>query len=276
MVSEPTGRNDHISFSQINSYRFCPYKYKLDYMSGERRFQRSVHLDFGSSVHFAMEKYLKDVSGNSINDTNFYQECFSNHFFELYNKNGDKYNKPCAAAEIIGDWIPQGKRVVSEAIKYIKSEYGDNFLVIGVEVPIHFMIDAENKTYFDGFVDCIIKDKDGNIRIVDWKTTVFWDAEKKSDKYLKYQLILYKSFLMESNSGIDYSKAKTEFVLLKRTSKEVCERLGVQSGSKKLDEARKYVDSTLKMINRRVFVKNYLSCRNCQYKNSSLCSGMGM
>ena len=65
------------------------------------------------------------------------------------------------------------------------------------------MFQAEEKLYepiegadylFKGYVDLIIKEGD-NYHIIDWKTCSWgWNARKKADKMIVYQLILYKHF----------------------------------------------------------------------------------
>jgi hypothetical protein len=73
---------------------------------------------------------------------------------------------------------------------------------------------------FKGFIDMVIKTKDkrGNtiLYICDFKTCSWgWPVEKKQDRNLQYQILLYKHFLCKK-FDLDPKFVRTAFVLLKR------------------------------------------------------------
>ncbi len=73
---------------------------------------------------------------------------------------------------------------------------------------------------FKGFIDVVIKTPDGKYHIIDWKTCSWgWDARRKNDKMVTYQLALYKNYFCQKHN-IDPKKVETYFAFLKRTAKE--------------------------------------------------------
>jgi len=92
-----------------------------------------------------------------------------------------------------------------------------------------------------------------------------WDAQKKSDTMINYQLAYYKHFYSTIHN-IDPKTIKTYFVLLKRTAKtnqvEIVER---PMGPVKLKNSLKVLNNCANIIESKTFWKNKLSCNNCSY-----------
>ena len=126
---------------------------------------------------------------------------------------------------------------------------------------------------FKGFVDLVIKTEDGTTHIIDWKTTGWgWKPEKKSDKMTHYQLTLYKHFFAKKH-GLDPSNIETHFALLKRTAeKDQVEIFRVTSGPKKTKNALNLLHKALYNIEKKNFIKNRLSCRNCDLYKTEFCT----
>ena len=47
----------HVSFSQMNVYRGCNYRWKLEYKDGLRKFTSSSHTTFGTAMHETLQRY---------------------------------------------------------------------------------------------------------------------------------------------------------------------------------------------------------------------------
>ena len=48
---------------------------------------------------------------------------------------------------------------------------------------------------FKGYIDLVLKTKDGKYHIIDWKSCSWgWDARRKADIMTTYQLTLYKHY----------------------------------------------------------------------------------
>ena len=173
------------------------------------------------------------------------------------------------------EFYQSGVRILENLPKFMKEKFGE-YEVIDTEkdlrVPIEF--DQEILTDFDfvGFVDCIIKTKDGRHHIIDWKTCSWgWDARKKSDTMTTYQLSYYKIFY-NLITGVDFEKIDTHFVLLKRVnSKFPVELVTVSSGKKKVNNALKLLETAAYNVDNENFIKNRLSCSKCDFHKTSHC-----
>ena len=109
--------------------------------------------------------------------------------------------------------------------------------------------------------------------LIDWKTCSWgWDARKKNDKLIVYQLIFYKHYLA-LKYDIDPDNVETYFALLKRTAKKNrVEIFKVTSGKKRTENALKMLKNALYYINRKFTIKNRLSCRYCDFYKTEHCT----
>ena len=174
------------------------------------------------------------------------------------------------------DFLSQGFRIVENVPKFMDDNFGE-YEVIDTEkdirVPVPFEEDLITEFDFVGYVDCIIKTEDGRHHIIDWKSCSWgWDAEKRSDKMVTYQLTLYKKFFCQKHD-IDPKDVETYFGLLKRTAKEDnVEIFRVTSGSRKTTNATKTLTDACKLIHKGVKVKNRKSCAKCPFNNTEHCT----
>ena len=58
MSEFPTGK-PHISYSEVRVWKECAWRHKLAYIDKLDVFEANVYSDFGSTVHEAIELYLK-------------------------------------------------------------------------------------------------------------------------------------------------------------------------------------------------------------------------
>ena len=113
--------------------------------------------------------------------------------------------------------------------------------------------------------------------MIDWKTCSWgWDARKKSDKMITYQLTFYKYYFALKHN-IDPSMVETHFGLVKRTAKKNnVELFKVTSGPKKTENAIKFLNKALYNIDKNIFIKNKLSCHSmfgpCEFYKTKHCT----
>jgi len=126
---------------------------------------------------------------------------------------------------------------------------------------------------FKGYIDLVVKTPDGKYHVIDWKTCSWgWDMEKKTNKYVTYQLTLYKKFFCEKH-GIDPNNVETYFGLLKRTAKQDnVEMYRVSSGVRKTENATKTLTDGCRSIKAGLKIKNRNNCRGCEFYNSEHCT----
>jgi hypothetical protein len=139
------------SYSRLNSFDDCPYAWKLNYIE-ENRGQDGFFGQFGSFCHYLLEKFAK----NELS------------MFELSQVYEDEYAKHITYKAPPNKYVDLGQKYYN-----VGKEYFDNFTgfgeyeVIDVERKVQFMIDKYKIT---GYIDLIVKNKDGEIEIVDHKS----------------------------------------------------------------------------------------------------------
>ena len=189
-----------------------------------------------------------------FNPSNYFVHKFINHIEELKNKNIELNKK------LLKEMHDQGKILAQLVLPSLKEHFGE-YEVISTEETLYekIDIDLEEEKYFKGYVDLIIKTKDGKYHVIDWKTCSWgWDARRKADKITNYQLTLYKYYCAKK-LGIDVKNIETYFALLKRTAKkDKVEIFRVSSGDKKINNALNLLTKALYNINNKNFVKNRL------------------
>mgnify|MGYP003665142153 CR=1 FL=1 len=214
-------------------------------------------------------------------------ECFDNKFLEeiryLTKKNVD-LNK-----SLIKDMRAQARDLLSYIIPGLKEHFGQ-YEVVSAEEQLYETIENSDKMYkgfidlilkkekynFNRFIDLVLKTKDGKYHVIDWKTCSWgWDARRKNERIVAYQLAYYKHFFSKKHN-IDPAEIETHFALLKRTAKSnKVEIFRVTSGNKKIENSLKLLDKAVYNIKHKNYVKNRLSCTakfGCEFYNTKYCS----
>lgn len=170
------------SFSRLNSYHTCPYQFYLQYINSTEG-EGNFFSEFGSHAHNILEKYAK-------NEVEIYE---LPHLFEnQYNETITHSAPPNKFCNLNNTYFNSGK------------EYFENFegfgdkKIFAVEKNFEFKIDDISLT---GFVDLILEDKNGDLHIVDHKSSDPKSAKsKKAQEYWK-QMSLY-SIGMKEEYGV--------------------------------------------------------------------------
>ena len=176
--------------------------------------------------------------------------------------------------KMVLDMLGQGKRIIPE-IQDALDDYFEEYEVLAVELPLMEPISGEDDYQFKGYIDAIVATPDGKVHIFDWKTCSWgWDAKKRNDKLVTYQLTLYKHFFSQKTET-DPKSIETHFALLKRTAKKNhVEFFRVTSGHKKTENALKLLATALYNIKNQRYIKNRLSCTGgygCKFYRTEHC-----
>ena len=198
----------HISYSELKDWVFCAFYHKLTRLDKIDGFRGNAYTAFGSAIHSVCEKKLLQ---EEIDDTFFVEE-FKKNIASL--DDDIEVDK-----KLVYDMIGQGKQILPEIEDALK-EYFDEFEVMAVEMPLYEPLEGEDNYMFKGYIDAIVATPDGKVHVFDWKTCSWgWDARKRSDKMVTYQLTLYKHFFCQK-MNIDPKDVETHVALLKRTAKK--------------------------------------------------------
>ena len=169
--------------------------------------------------------------------------------------------------------MKQGNNIIPE-IDNALNDYFEEYEVLAVEMPLYENIEGEQHK-FKGFIDAVVATPDGKIHIFDWKTCSWgWDAKRRSDKMVTYQLTLYKHFFCQK-MNIEPTNVETHFALLKRTAKQNnVEFFRVTSGPRKTENALKLLNTAIYNIKNERYIKNRLSCTagyGCKFYKTEHC-----
>ena len=235
----------HISFSELKDWVHCPFYHKLTRVDKIDGFTGNEYTAFGSAIHSVCEKKLL-------------QEDFDEDYFvnELKKNISELDEDHEINKKLVLDMVGQGNNIIPE-IEDALNNYFDNYEVLAVELPLMEDIDGQDDYKFKGFIDAIVKTDDGKVHIFDWKTCSWgWDAKKRSEPMVTYQLTLYKHYFCQK-MDVDPKDVETHFALLKRTaSKNRVEFFRVTSGPRKTQNALKLVDKALYNIKNKRYIKN--------------------
>tara|TARA_B100000963_G_scaffold361811_1_gene399886 strand:+ start:2173 stop:2949 length:777 start_codon:yes stop_codon:yes gene_type:complete len=255
----------HISYSELRIWSECPRKHKLLYIDKLKGFQGNEYTAFGSSIHALCENAVQNLIEESD-----YDEFFSLHFERELEQLGPDFEK---REDLVEQMRDQGKKLSPQILPALKESFGD-FEVVSVEEKLYekIMNFSLDNLVFKGYIDLVIKTNDGKYHVIDWKTCSWgWDREKRNSKMITYQLTLYKKFFCQKHN-IDPKLVETHFALLKRTAKkDNVEIFRVTSGPKKTSNATDLLHKALINIDRKLYIKNRLSCRGCEFYKTKHC-----
>ena len=253
----------HISYSELKDWVHCAFYHKLTRIDGIDGFKGNAYTAFGTAIHSVCEKKLLK------------EEVDDDFFVEEMKKNIAALDDDVPVDQkLVSDMMGQGKQIIPE-IEDALHDYFDEFEVLAVEMPLYEPIENEEHQ-FKGYIDAVVATPDGKVHIFDWKTCSWgWNAQKRSDKMVTYQLTLYKHFFCQK-MNVDPKDVETHFALLKRTAKKNrVEFFRVTSGNKKTENALKLLDTALYNIKNQRYIKNRLSCTGgygCKFYGTEHCS----
>ena len=252
----------HISFSELKDWVHCPYYHKLTRVDGIDGFTGNQYTAFGSAIHSVCEKKLLQ------------EELDEDFFVKELKKNISELDEP-VDNKIVHQMMKQGNSIIPE-IDDALHDYFEDFEVLAVEMPLMEDIQDQDDYKFKGFIDAVVSTPDGKVHIFDWKTCSWgWDAKKRSEPMVTYQLTLYKHYFCQK-MNVDPKDVETHFALLKRTAnKNRVEFFRVTSGPRKTDNALKLLNKAIYNIKKSHYIKNRLSCTSgygCKFYNTEHCS----
>ena len=255
----------HISYSELKTWAECPRKHKISYIDRIRRFVGNEYTAFGRSLHALCENAVQGTL-----DERDYDDFFDEHFDRELDSLGEEHER---REQLITDMRQQAKLISPLILPKLKDHFGE-YEVFSVEEKLFEKINDFSLDNYDfkGYIDLVIKTSDGKYHIIDWKSCSWgWDAKKRSDKLITYQLTLYKNYFSQKHN-VDASMIETHFALLKRTSKkDNVEIFRVTSGPRKTSNAKDLLLKALANIENKNYVKNRLSCQGCEFYKTKQC-----
>ena len=256
----------HISFSELKNWNDCPYKHKLIYVDKIKEFIGNEYTAFGKAIHDTCEKMI--LSNTIIPDLNIYFDLQFLDELQRLKEDGIELKQG-----MISEMRKQGASLADYILPAVKDYFLDYEVISAEEVLYENTEDPEFK--FKGYIDLVLKTKDGKYHIIDWKTCSWgWDSKRRTDRMTTYQLTLYKYYFAKKHN-IELSNIETHFALLKRTAKKnKVEIFRVTSGKKKTENAINLLKKAIYNIKHKNRIKNRLSCTQgygCEFYKTEHC-----
>ena len=275
---------DHVSYSAWMAWRHgCQWMWKLQQIDKQYVNNYSIHFDFGSCVHFALECLKRRKNRVELKHAHV---IFEKKLRLRYKQNSAKYDKPA----VLEDFVKYGHTILDRLddcneLKDAEVVYNEFKLMEDIERT------DDVKIKFKGFIDMVIKTKDkrGNtiLYVCDFKTCSWgWPREKREDREVHYQVLLYKHFLCKK-FDLDPKMVRTAFILLKKRPAKgapVVEWFPVSAGPVSVQRAIDNLNSDLTDISNKCkdmsFKKDRQYCRDaygrvCPFFGTERCPGVG-
>ncbi len=223
-IVEPNDTDTKVSYSQYTQYANCPHQWKLNYMDGNRSFDPSIHLVFGTAMHETLQHWLDVMYNKSVSEANELElgTILYNHMLAeykvMYENCGFHFSDNSEMKEFLEDGINILNFVIKNRVDYFNTR---QLKLVGIELPIYSKAMESHNVYMRGFLDLVFEDTYQNkLFIWDIKTsTRGWNKWQKADKTKTAQLVLYKKFLSEQY-GYPIDRIDVKYFIVKRKLSE--------------------------------------------------------
>jgi hypothetical protein len=212
----------NISFSQLQMFDQCPYKWSMVYKAGIKIYQPSIHTVFGKAFHETIQHYLTvlyETSGaeaDRIDLDEYLQDKLLHHYQdELKGNSGVHFS----TAEELKEFWEDGCAIF-DSLKKKRGGYFSKkgWYLVGDEIPITLTphVDYPN-TIYKGYLDLVLyHEPTDTFEIIDFKTSKSgWNDYAKKDEMKQMQLILYKDFF-HKQFNIPLDSINIKFLIVRR------------------------------------------------------------
>lgn len=185
------------SYSQIETYLQCPYKWFVSYLLGRRVVSEAEALNLGTSVHETLEDYFNGVKqGKHISLAEAHEllefNMDSNHI-PYANEENKKMAEEQHHNMIEG--LVEGTSNLANFMKDKEVVACEKAFNLRIDLPFAVLYDGceYHSIYITGSIDFIVKDKNGNLHVIDFKSgkTLFKPKKLKENLQLKiYSLVV--------------------------------------------------------------------------------------
>jgi hypothetical protein len=204
-IREPGPNDSKVSYSQYTMYANCPHQWKLNYMDGNRTFDPSLHLVFGTAMHETLQSWLDVLYNKSPKEATqldlgkMLYDGMVSEYKVMREQTGVDFSTPSEMEEFLEDGIEILNFITKNRIDYFNTR---QLRLVAIELPIYSKAIESHNVHMMGFLDLVFEDTYQNKLVIwDIKTsTRGWNKYQKADKTKTAQLVLYKKFLSEQYS----------------------------------------------------------------------------
>ena len=233
--SKPEENKLNLSYSSFADYNNCPWRYNLLNKLHFKVSQKEV-TKMGSIIHEALDVINQEIKDSGeISKENI--EKIAKDTYYLHGGTGEEFD----------DYM--------DSIFDYYNEIGFDITVVDSEVP--FSIDRDNYR-FNGAIDLIYKNQNGEYGILDYKNTIFKDYNR--EKYAQ-QLLTYILALKNDSKYCDIEITEAKIYAIKSRS-----LIDFNIGESRLATQKEEIQNTADLINSHEFNKNESSyCNICEF-----------
>jgi putative RecB family exonuclease len=258
----------HISHSQIFCYLACSLKYKFQYVEQRPKERISLALPFGKSIHSALERYYRSLMDDrTVVSLDLMETLFEESLtLELDNTEVPVMFK--TEASDTASAIQMGNRL-------LKTFYDNIDLagmeIVDVELPLSAPLytDTGEKTDITlvGFIDLLLRDAEGNLLVVDNKTSKQKKSQDTVDDDL--QMSAYSYLLAANGYVFPRAEVNCRFDVLRKLKTPKLEQYFTSRTAENRRRFAKIANGVLAGIEQRIFmpVKGWL-CSDCSYADA--------
>jgi PD-(D/E)XK nuclease superfamily protein len=176
-------KKPHHSFSSLNRFlNICSLQYAFNYVYRIPQEHTPVNLVFGSAFHRTLEVVARCRRANELVSIDSAAECFSDYWITLCDEKDDiKFKSP----EQFDGLHATGRKMIT-----VFMESWPEYDIIEVSPAFSVPLPGSDKPLI-GEYDCVLRDANGNIVIVDWKTAARRWPKGKADKDLQATCFSY-------------------------------------------------------------------------------------
>jgi len=258
----------HISHSQIFCYLACSLKYQFQYVEQRQKERISLALPFGKAIHLALERYYRSLMDDrTIVSLDLMETLFEESLtLELDNSEIPVMFK--AEASDTASAIQMGKGL-------LKTFYDNIDLagmeIVDVELPLSAPLytDTGEKTDITlvGFIDLLMRDAEGNLLVVDNKTSKQKKSQDAVDDDL--QMTAYSYLLAANGYVFPRAEVNCRFDVLRKLKTPKLEQYFTTRKAENRRRFARIANAVLAGIEQRIFipVKGWL-CSDCSYADA--------
>ncbi len=246
----------HHSFSSLNKFlNICTLQYAFSYIYRLPPEHTPVNLVFGSAFHRTLEYLAKCRMQGSIVPNDDADECFSNYWSQLCL---DAVDIAFKSQEQFEELEATGRRMIK-----VFMESWQEYEIIDICHAFSVPLGASDKPLIGEF-DCILRDRDGKIVIVDWKSAARRWPEGKADKDLQATCFSY-AYMLEYGEIPEF-----RFDVVTKTKTPVYQQLYTKRTSDDFVRLNRMVEMVERATAADAFHPSETSfaCGDCIYKNA--------
>jgi len=255
----------HLSYSQINTYLNCSLKYYFQYVAGLPKERISVALPFGRSMHAAFERQYKHLQSEHVPESlEVLREFFSDHLVTTLSLIDEEIIFKKETADI-DSALSMGQNLLT--VFHRHSSQVDPESIVGVEMPLSCSLGDELNLDLVGIIDLLLEDEQGNLIVVDNKTSKMPYNQTNVDQDL--QMSCYGVLLEDSEQINRSDNLSCRFDVLRKLKTPTMESYSTVRTP--LDRMRfhKIAAKVIEGIDQELFIPNRSwMCGDCPYSDA--------